>query len=222
MIFKIFLNILSETVEYQDFLKHGPSVINLVVLVAIISGLIQAWGMLKQNRKIWKNKSGAALPLTFFVFQFFYYLAYLIYGYKIRSGALMINNLVCILFIPIIVGIIKYKLQSNLSLKHDLRISPFLILVIPCVVLIKTQWSLIATLFIAAVVYAHLVFEISKQGALNHLEPRFIVSIILGAGIWLWYGIGIFDLGLIVSSGSTVLGGSLFMLFYLIKKWRVK
>ena len=212
------INLLKETVEYQDFMANGITAMNLVIVIAAISGIIQGWGMIKQNNRIWNNKSGAALPLTFFAFQFFYFVAYFIYGFKIRSGALMINNLVGILFVPIIIGLIKFKLSEKGSFKKELIISPFLALIIPCVLFIKEQWSLIAILLLALAVFAHLIFEIIKKKELDNIEPKFIISILLGSSVWLWYGIGISDFGLIVSSGSTILAGTLFIGFYAITK----
>jgi len=220
MIFENFSELVKQTVEYQDYQLRGITAIGLILVIGTISSIIQGWGMIKQNSRIWKNKSGVAVPLTFFAFQFFYFMAYLIYGYSIRSGALMLNNLVGILYIPIIVGLIKFKLKEHTSFKRELFVSPFLILIIPCVLFIKSEWALIAILVLAAGVFTHLIVEILRRKELGNIEPKYIISIILGSLMWLWYGVEIDDFGIICSSCSTVIVGSLFAIFYYHSKRR--
>lgn len=214
MIFDNIVNFVKQTVEYQDYQVRGISAISLILIVGIISSVIQGWGMLKQNSRIWSNRSGVAIPLTFFAFQFFYFMAYLIYGYKIKSGALIVNNLVGILYLPIIIGLIKFKLREHKSFRRELYVSPFLALIIPCVIFIKSEWSLVAILVLAAGVFTHLIIEILRKRELSNIEPKYIVSVIIGSAMWLWYGFEIDDFGIMCSSGSTILAGSLFACFY--------
>lgn len=215
MIFKKIISLFAASIEYQDYLLHGTiTTINFALFVALISAAVQAWGILRQTKLLKTNKSAAALPLTFFAFQFFYFMAYLIYGLKIGSVSLVISNVVGVLFLPIIFTLIKFKRKENVSFKSELLVSPFLALIIPCVVFIKKEWSLIAVLILATIVFTHLVVEIIRKREIRNIEPRFIISFILCSLVWLWYGIEVSDFGLIASSATTISVGIAFLIFY--------
>jgi uncharacterized protein with PQ loop repeat len=220
MIFENILSFIKETLEYKNYMSQGGfTQINFVIIIALISAGIQSWGILRQNKRIWNNKSGVALPLSFFAFQLFYYTAYLIYGAKIKSGTLIITNFIGILFLPIIIGLIKFKLKEGYSFKKDLLVCPLLSLMIPCVLLVEKRWSLIAILFIAMAVFSNLIYEVVKARGVRNIEPKYIYSVLLGALIWLWYGWQINDLGLIISSAATMFATSLFLSLYLTLKY---
>jgi uncharacterized protein with PQ loop repeat len=68
-------------------------------------------------------------------------------------------------------------------------------------------------------VFLHLIFEIIKTKKLKNIEPKFIISVILGSIIWFWYGIAIDDFGLAISSASTIGGGIMFLIFYFVLKY---
>ena len=215
MSFNNLIDYLHSSIEYQDFLRHGHlTAISLMVFVASVSAVIQTWGMLTQNKRIWENRSGTTLPLTFFAFQFFYFMAYLIYGIKINSLSIILNNFVGVFFLPIIIGLIKFKLNENSSFRNELIVFPFLVLILPFVLIIKTKLSLIAILFLAIIVFTHLMSELFKTKMVKNIEPKFIFSMVIGSAIWLWYGFRICDFGLITSSGVTIAGASLFYLYF--------
>ncbi|MFA5131648.1 MAG: SemiSWEET family transporter [Patescibacteria group bacterium] len=215
MVFKNLVNFFQGLIEYRDFIEHGHfTSVSIVVLIALLTAIIQAWGMLKQSKKIWQNQSGETLPLTFFAFQFFYFMSYLIYGIKIGSGSIILNNLVGFFFLPIIAGLIKFKLKENGSFRKELLFSPFFVLVIPCILFIKEEWSLLVVLVLALFVFTHLVRELFRTKKVRNIEPRFILSIIAGSSIWLFYGWKIGDFGIAISSGTTIIGGMFFYYYY--------
>lgn len=216
MIINNIISLFSETIEYRDFQVHGIlTPIILALFIAVISAIIQAWGIIHQTKRIRRNKSTKSLPLTFFAFQFLYFMAYFIYGFKIQSSALIVSNSVGLLFIPIIVTIIKYKLIEGSSFKKEMLISPFLLMIVPCVIFIETQWSLIAVLALASIVFMQLVIEIIHNREIRNIEPKFILSIVLCSLVWLWYGIEVSDFGLITSSSATIVVGTIFGVFHI-------
>ncbi len=201
MYLKNLISFALNSIEYLDYKEHGQfTLTSLVIVIAFLSAFIQAWGIRKQNNLIWKNKSGESLPISFFVFQFIYFLSYLIYGIKINSAALVINNLVFILFIPIIVGLIKFRFKNWNVTKNELALLPLILLIIPCVILINTQWSLLAILFIAMLIYWNLLKQMQKSFKLNNIEPKYIYSVALSSFVWLLYGWKIGDFGIITSN----------------------
>ena len=207
-------------IEYQDWENyHELDIVTGTIIIAFVVLLIQGWGIWKQNKKIWANQSGKSLPLTFFAFQFFYFLGYFLYGFRISSGALIVSNLVGLLYIPIIIGLIKFKRRENGSFKEEIRLSPIFILTVPLILFINKEWALIAILALAFLVMFKLVREFMRTKDTQNVSPKFIVSFLVSSLIWLGYGYGIRDFGLIVSSATTALAAILFLLLYI--KYRV-
>ncbi len=217
MYIKNLLHFIKNTIEYLDYQEHGHwTVTTAIILIASLSAGIQIWGIQTQNKKIWKNKSGEALPLSFFLFQFIYFISYLIYGIKIKSGALIVSNLVFFMFIPVIVGLIKFMPSSRNKFKRELLIMPLLLLIIPCVLLIDAKWSLIVIFIIALLVYWNLLKELKQSLKINNIEPKFIYSVMLSSLVWFIYGIRINNFGIMISSGATVV--SAIIILVVVKK----
>jgi MtN3 and saliva related transmembrane protein len=217
----IFKKILESSIEYQNYIQyHELNIVTATLIIAILATFIQGWGILKQNKKIWKNRSGKALPISFFSFQFFYCLGYLIYGLEIHSVALIISDLVGLLYIPIIIGLIKFKRHENGSFKEEIILSPVFILIVPCILLVDKTWSLLIILALGVLVSVKLIRGFIKTGETKNISPKYIVSFLISSFIWLWYGYEIDDLGLIISSTASVLAAGLFLLLYLRYKKR--
>jgi uncharacterized protein with PQ loop repeat len=195
--------------------------VTATIIIAVVVAVIQGWGILKQNKKIWINQSGKSLPLTFFAFQFFYCLGYLLYGFRINSGALIISNLVGLLYIPIIIGLIKFKRRESGSFKEELRLSPIFILTVPLILFINKEWALIAILALAILVISKLIREFMRTKDTQNVSPKFIISFLVSSLIWLGYGYEINDFGLMISSSTTALGAILFLAMYLIFKYKI-
>lgn len=212
----IFKKILENLIEYQNYLQyHQLNIVTGTFIIAIIATIIQGWGILKQNKKIWRNRSGTSLPISFFSFQFFYCLGYLIYGFQIHSGALIISDLVGLLYIPLIIGLIKFKRQENGSFKEEMILSPIFVLVIPCVLFVDQTWSLLIIFVFGALVSIKLIVGFIKTAETKNISPKYIMSFLISSVIWLWYGYEIDDLGLIISSAASVLAATLFLALYL-------
>lgn len=218
----IFKNFLQNLIEYQNYISHHElNIVTATIIIAIVVAAIQSWGILKQNKKIWKHESGKALPITFFVFQLFYCLGYLIYGFQIKSGALIISNFVGLLYIPIIFGLIKFKRRENGSFKEELLLSPLFMLTVPIILLIDKKWSLIAILGLAVFAISRFIKEFSRTKETKNVSPKFIISFLASSLIWLGYGYEINDFGLMISSSTTALGATLFLAMYLIFKYKI-
>ncbi len=208
MNFKIF----TQTVECQNW---GWNTITISFLAAILITIIQGWGIWKQNKKIWKNQSGKSLSLIFFVFQFSYFTSYFVYGIDRDSLTIIVNNILGLLFIPIIIGLIRYKLKEKELSRRELIISSLLPLIIPGTLLIKDKdLFLIIILGIAAISVAPQVLELIKTKETKNIEPKFIIVFLISGTLWLIYGLAINSLALITSSIPTILLSLMFLILY--------
>ena len=99
-------DLFKRTVEYKEF---GFNALTISASATIIFSLLQAYGIFGQSQKIWRNKSGEALSGTFFFYNFFYFLIFFIYGISEKSVAMSFNGALCFLYIPILIGLKKYK-----------------------------------------------------------------------------------------------------------------
>ncbi len=209
-----FENLIKQTIEYQG---HGSTQTIITLIIVLIVTAFQAWALIRQNRRIRRNESGASLKLPFFSFQLFYYSGYFLYGFLIHSGALVINNVVGLLFIPVIISLIKYRIKENGSFRKEIIISPFLIITIPIILFVNKNWSLLAMLIVATFAIMPQVREIEKTKNVNNIEPWLIISFLANSVASLGYGIWINSLGLIISSSGTILVIAIFMaLYYLV------
>lgn len=200
-------------IEYQDYLAHQKiTIISAAIIIAVITMIIQGWGILKQNNKIWQNKSANSLPLTFFVFQMLYCLSYLIYGIRIKSGALIISDLICFLYIPIIIGLIKFKRAGNGSFKEEIMLTPIFLLTIPVVLFVDKNWSLAAIFTLTIIVGYRIIIEFIRTKDTKDLSAKFVASFIISSLIWLAYAWAIKDIPLIISSCVSVSAGILFII----------
>jgi len=202
----------TQTVKYQNW---GWNTITLTLFFVIILTIIQGWGIWRQNKKIWQNKSGKSLSLTFFIFQFSYFTAYLIYGIDRGSLAITINNLLGALFVPIIIGLIKYKdREKDLSIK-ELILSSLFILIIPIILLVDNKDLILIIVFvIAGISVIPQILEIIRSKETTNIELKFIIVFLISGTLWLLYGLAIHSLALITSSAPTILLSLIFLIMY--------
>lgn len=214
-----FENLIKETVEYQNMGSWNE--VSISFLVSIILMAIQAFGMWKQKKKIGTGKKEKTfLSLILFSFIFSYYICYGIYGIYKHSLTIILNNFFLgLFFIPIIKKIVKYKIKGNGLSRLELSISPFLLLIIPGIILIpnKDLFLSIMLVFLGLAIIPQGVQFIKEKDDLkenNDFEPIFIVTILLTNIIWLILGLEMGSLALISSSIPTILVTSITLIIY--------
>ena len=93
-------------VEFQNF---DLNALTISAIATLFFTTIQAWGLLKQNKLIWREKSGEAVSITWFTCFGFMFAVIFIYGIEINAGALMYNGLLALFHIPVLIGLAKFK-----------------------------------------------------------------------------------------------------------------
>lgn len=97
---------ITSLVEWQRF---GWNWLTVGVLATFIFTLSEAWGLWEQNKVIWEEQSGESLVNTWFVYFPFMFASFIVYGGSVKAAALIFNGLLCLLFIPINIGLAKFK-----------------------------------------------------------------------------------------------------------------
>lgn len=204
--------------------------VSISFIMAIFLVIIQAVGMWRQKNKVGSGKNEKTfLSLVLFSALFLYYIDYGIYGIYKHSLTIIISNFFLgLFFIPIIVKIIKYKIKGNGFSKLELLISPFLLFIVPGMI-IFTDKDLFLTilLFILGLSLIPQGLEFIKRKndikEKNDFEPLFVFTILLNNIVWLIFGLEIHSPALIWSSIPTILvTGIALALYYLFKLNRKK
>ena len=111
------MNWLGSFAEWQQF---GFNFETLCAGVVILFTIVEAVLFLKQNRIIWRNRSGRSLSVDLFLFLPFLFASLVVYGLERHEGALAINGLLFIFTIPIAIGLIKF---NGFSRRHAVVVS---------------------------------------------------------------------------------------------------
>ncbi len=114
----------ANTVEYQNF---GLNALTISAIATIIFSFIKGCGIVAQGTKIWKDKTGKSISPVFFFYNFFYFLLFLTYGIEEKSIAIIVSGLLCLLYLPIIIGLKKYRGFS----KKEIGLIAIISLIIP-------------------------------------------------------------------------------------------
>jgi uncharacterized protein with PQ loop repeat len=176
-IFELFKN----AIEYKEF---GLNALTISASATILFSLLQGYGILGQSNKIWKTKSGEALSGTFFFYNFFYFLIFLIYGINQKSIAMSFNGALCFLYIPILIGLRKYKGFS----KGEKITAGFMSLIVPAMILYSQKHQLLFLFSLIAIVAIVNQFkEIFKTGDFGALSRKYIWMFFITSIFWSIY-----------------------------------
>ena len=100
------IEILEKTIEYKNF---GLNALTISAIATIIFSLISGYGVGRQAWKIWSEKSGKSVSPIFFAYNFFYFLIFFVYGFEEKSLAIIISGSLCLLYLPILFGLKKFR-----------------------------------------------------------------------------------------------------------------
>ena len=110
----MFEQVLNFFLTSEEVRKFGWNISTFWVIGVNIFTIVEWWGLRKQNKKIWKERSGESLSVTLFTFLLFATWAFIFYGIAIKSASSVINGLVLgIMYMPTVTGIWKFKQWST-------------------------------------------------------------------------------------------------------------
>lgn len=124
--------ILEKMVEVQNF---GFNALTISAAATIFFSLIKGYGVVKQGKAIWKERSGENVSPIFFSYNLLFFLIFLIFGFQERSLAIIVNGSLCLLYLPILIGLKKFRGFS----RKEFGAMALLTIVVPAVFLFEKE-----------------------------------------------------------------------------------
>jgi len=148
-----------------------------------------SWGLWQQKKSIWKNQSGKSIPVALFSFSAFMTVTILLYGLSLKNLALSINGfLYALIYIPIIVGLWKFKGFTKLE---KILFLSFASVTVLNIVLPFKEWFFFGFSLASMAISLMLPIEIYRNKSIGVVNIRFIVTSFVNTIFWLIYGIAI-------------------------------
>ncbi len=180
------MDLLKQTVEYQNW---GTNAATFSFLATVFFTILQGWALFEQNKTIRRRKSGESVSLIFFIYAFCYFATFLVYGTTKMSITMTFNGLLMIPYLPILIGLCRFKGFS----KSDWTL---LILFSGMIAIVQIlNHSSVQDVFVLAGLFGLLVpalFQIKemlKTKSPGSIEPKFIISFMLAGIFWFIYGL---------------------------------
>lgn len=199
-------SLISATLEYQHW---GLNALTISFFLSGALTLISAWGLILQQRTIFRHKQAEVVSVFWLTYYAALQLAILLYGLSIYSAALIINGLLAAFYLPILVGLWRFK---GFSLKEKaLGILLVTALLVMALLPLKSAFFLAFAVggLISAITQP---LEMWQKKSAQGLNINLIYTLLLGNIIWLTYGAAVSDWILIVINsiafcifGTTVL-----------------
>ncbi|MEI6835323.1 MAG: hypothetical protein WCK59_00645 [Candidatus Falkowbacteria bacterium] len=196
-------------IEIQNF---GWNTMTVTAGLIMFFTIVQAYGIICQSKKIWQSRSGESLSATLFFLGCFYFIGFLFYGLSKHSLAMTFNSLLAIPYIPIVIGLIKFKPLTRLE-----KISlPLTIAIVPLMIMIEEKDVLLLILsLISLVILITQPLEMIKTGKRGAVNIKFILIYLATSIFWLIYSLVISNLVLIMFNlGALVIYALITHLYY--------
>lgn len=197
--------------EYQ---RWGLNALTFSFLATVFFTALQGWSLLKQSRKIWKNRSGTSVSVYAFTYFAGYYLVFSTYGFQVRSLAIILNGFLFFVHVPILLGLWRFE-------KYSCKEVFFTVIVMSAFVLLfildEKQKDLLLFTGLMGILWALTmqIAEIIRTRKTGSVEPRFIIVFMATAVFWFIYAIVIGNWPLIVFNPLSFCALLLILLLYL-------
>ncbi|MFA6355344.1 MAG: hypothetical protein WCW65_02890 [Candidatus Paceibacterota bacterium] len=196
--------------RFKELEGFGINFPTLIFSITLFFTILQVIALIKQNRKIVRNKSGDSVSFPFFSFYAFAGIALIFYGLYASSLALTLNGFLGFIMFLISINLLKFK---KITTKEKL-IGASSLIVVPMMIFLPQKDLL---LFISGLIIQFFIFiqiiELWKSPDSGSVHPeQAIVSIFSGA-FWLIYSIQMSIWPMVVNN---ILGVSLWIVLVLV------
>ena len=203
------LNILKNTIEYQAWGLNATSVSATMIILFTFT---ETWGLLKQNGRIWRERSGCSVSTETNIFVFFFTIICGIFSLHIWSISVLFNSLVTgVALVPLVWGLIRFK---GLTPRAAILGAGLTLLVI--IEILTPYWGFIYTVGAVGFWYAYgsQLWELWKEQKTGVLDIR-LLSVLVISGIgWTTYSLTTKNLYFIISQcGNFALTTSIMLLW---------
>jgi len=196
-------------IELQNF---GWNYLTIIAVMTMLLTVFQAYGISCQSQKIWRTKSGESLSATLFFMYCFYFIAFFFYGLSKNSLAMTFNALLAIPYVPVVVGLIKFK---KLTLAEKISL-PLSMAIVPLMIITTEKDALLSVLFIISLgILAMQPIEMLKTKTRGAVDIKFIFIFSITSVFWLIYATTIHNPVLtFFNSGALIIYALVIYLYY--------
>lgn len=187
------LNIIEQTVEYQGW---GYNALTVGTIGALTFLILEAWGMYKQIRKIWEDRSASVLSVHWFGYGMSFMLACIPYGIAFRSATIVIAvTVLFILHLPILWGIYVFRGFK----KHEVIGLCLYSLMLPAMIWLPWMDIVYLTFSMGLIwSFATQPWEMWRAKEVGEVEIRLLIALLLSMVFWATYAFAIEALALMI------------------------
>ncbi len=188
-------------IKYIELQNWGYNYITFFSLAAVLFVILEGWGFLRQNKKIWKNESAESVSINMFIYLMYLLLAFLIYGFFSKELTVILYGLLFIFVIPILAGLKKYH-WFTLSNKVVFAVCMLVILIM---ILFPVK-EIIFILFLLGSNFFLILqpWEMLKKKNNGVLDVGLIIIYLAGTLVWIFYSFFIEDKIIFITSLFTL------------------
>jgi hypothetical protein len=154
-----------------------------------------------------------------FIVSFFYFCAFVFYALDKHSLAMLINSSLLFFYIPIVVGLFKFK---RLSSSEKLSI-PIFVLMIPAMIILPIKDEILTVfLLITGISMLDQPLKMAKAETRGAVEVKYAVTFLFTAIFWLIFGLAINNwIFIIFNMYAIIIYGSVVFLYFKPTKLKV-
>jgi len=187
--FEYILNFFTTSVEHKMWGLNAPTFWALGVNAFTA---VEWWGLQKQNKRIWAERSGISVSVTLYTYTCPSFLAFIFYGIAIESISSILNGLVIgVMEIPIVLGLWKFKKWGT---REKMQFYVFLTIVPVMAAFAFTSWYNEMFLIVSLgmiVAAASMPWELWKEEKTGDLEIRLLGAYLASTVFWWLYAFAI-------------------------------
>lgn len=174
------IEILEKTIEYENF---GLNALTISAIATIIFSLVKGYGIGRQAWKIWSEKSGESISPIFFAYNFFYFLIFLAYGFEEKSLAIIISGSLCLLYLPILIGLKKFRGFTSL----DIAVTAVMAMAIPTLFFFDKEKIVSSFSLLAIIAILSQVKEVWKKKDFGAFSVVYLYTFLINSSFWCIY-----------------------------------
>jgi uncharacterized protein with PQ loop repeat len=153
--------------------------------------IVRLWGLWRQNKAIWVNRSGKSISVPLFSYSLFAFAIVTIYGLSIKNFAFVFNGVLhTIIYAPILIGLWKFKGFTKLE---KILIISFLGTTLLAAILPHKDVFFFGSSVGNVVVSFLLPMEIYRNKNRGVVSIQFLWVSLINSSFWTLYGFAIKD-----------------------------
>jgi len=172
----------------EEYINWGVNLPTITALMTALLTCLQGYGILAQSKAIWKKKNADSVSEPLFAYNTFYFFSFIVYSIFENRLAMLFNGLLGFIYIPVIVGIFKFKKIKTWErvFTGSLPIMIFLMFITP-------DKDTLLLIFLSGCIFGAVMQfqEILKAKSRGNFNLKFLTVFLITSVCWLIYGVAI-------------------------------